>query len=165
MCIILSKPLEDQIENTGITSLVCYKIFYKSNSKSKDPYKTPYKRIPLELNTAMHSHVPLLKCERDGNLLQGGIHTLFSIGDALKYITLCGMSALGTLEARYNISVAIVSGIIPENTNYVQGTCIDGLVKCYSCEAFKPVSIIKEFSNTPEGRMDFYNSIRRSYCY
>lgn len=158
MCILLKdKPLKEQIENTGITNIVCYKIYYRSGKDGK--YKTPSMNVPLELRSNVYSKKPLEDYEFEMNILKGGICTLYSVQDALKYITLCGLGIMGSLPKYYDFSIAVVSGIIPENTNYVQGEYISG-IKGYASEAFKPVNIIYEFSNNIKGRSKFYEAIR-----
>lgn len=155
MCIIIDKPLEEQIENTGITNLICFKVYWRRSSE--DPYSIGNSK--LELNKTSYSECSLKECKIENRELLGGICILQTVQDALKYIMLCGLSILGAIPKEYT-EIAIVSGLIPSHTNYVKGTECDGYVKSYASEAFTPISILKTFTNTSKGRMDFYKAIR-----
>lgn len=158
MCILLKdKPLEEQIENTGIPNLICFKVYWRS--KKDSPYITPFRNSKLELHKTCYSDFPLKEYRIENGKLLGGIHALQTAQDALKYIMLYGLSILGAVSKEYT-EIAIVSGLIPSHTNYVKGTECDGYIKSYASEAFTPISIIKTFTNTSKGRMNFYKAIR-----
>lgn len=157
MCIIVDKPIEEQIENTGITNLICFKVYWRESSKK--PFVTPFRNSKLELRKTCYSEYPLKEYRiKDGRLL-GGIHTLQTCQDALKYIMLSGLMALSGIRNK-DIEVIIVSGLIPSHTNYIKGFEYEDYVKSYASESFKPILILKTFTSTNKGRMDFYKAIR-----
>lgn len=157
MCIIVDKPIEEQIENTGIVNLVCFKVYWRDSSKK--PFVTPFRNSKLELRKTCYSEYPLKEYRIEDGKLLGGIHTLQTCQDALKYIMLCGLMASPGIINK-DIEVIIVSGLIPSYTNYIKGSEDGDYVKSYVSEAFKPISILKTFTNTNKGRMDFYKAIR-----
>lgn len=159
MCIIIKdKPIEEQIENTGVTNLICFKVYWRKSST--DSYITPFRNSKLELNKTYYSEYPLKEYRIENGKLLGGIHALPTVQDALKYIMLCGLMDLSGIRNK-NPEIIIVSGLIPSYTNYIKGFEYEDYIKSYVSEAFKPISILKTFfTNTNKGRMDFYKAIR-----
>lgn len=158
MCIILKdKPLEDQIQNTGIINKVVYKVVIRNSPE--ECLKTPFKRTPVHLGEPLVSDKKLISYEFKNNKLYGGVASLLGLEECLRLITQCGLSALGSPSHHYQEEIIILSGLIPENTNYVEGEFRE-IGHGYCSEAFLPINEFASFTNTIEGRTRFFNMIK-----
>lgn len=158
MCIILKdKPLEDQIQNTGIVNKIVYKVVKRT--RLGDCLRTPFYYTPVYLGEPLRSDKKLTSYKFEDSKLYGGVTSLIGIEECLRLITQCALNALGSLSHRYQEEIIILSGLIPENTNYVEGEFKE-IGHGYCSEAFLPINEFASFTNTTEGRTRFFNMIK-----
>lgn len=158
MCIILKdKPLEEQIQNTGILNKIVFKVV--GRSELLNCLKTPFRNVPVIIGEKLKSDKKLTSYEFYDNKLYGGVTSLMGLEECLRLITIYGLGTLGANPHYNKYEIVILSGLIPSNTPYVEGD-FEYIGHGYCSEAFLPISEFVTFTNTIEGRTKFFNMIK-----
>lgn len=158
MCIRLkkNKPLEEQIQNTGIVNKIVYKVAKRNVPNGR--LKTPFRDATIWIGEPLVSDKKLTSYEFDNNKLFGGVTSLLGVEECLRLIAQCALNILA-LRSIYYGEIVILSGLIPSDTLYVEGEFED-IGYGYCSEAFLPIKEIAVFTNTIEGRAKFFDMIK-----
>lgn len=142
--LLKDKPFEEQIENSGIRSIITFIVAIKERGISQ--WLTIHDDFVIFNNPILEDE---LKYDSEfGNIT--GFTSLMGIKECLKFIMLHEL-------LHYHPSVAIIGGIIPENTNYVQVE-YEHVGNAFVSEEFIPSYMVREFRGRCD-RMKFFDAI------
>lgn len=142
--LLKDKPFEEQIENSGIRNIITFIVAVKERYYPE--WLTIYDDFVILDN-------PILSDELEYDSEYGsitGFTTLMGIKECLRFIALHEL-------LQYHSSVAIIGGIIPKNTNYVEAD-YEHVGRTFVTEEFIPKYIVKEFKGRAD-RMKFFDAI------
>lgn len=142
--LLKDKPFEEQIENSGIRNIIIFIVAIKERYYPE--WLTIYDDFVILDN-------PILSDELEYDSEYGsitGFTTLMGMKECLRFIALHEL-------LQYHSSVAIVGGIIPKNTNYVEAD-YEHVGRAFVTEEFIPKYIVKEFKGRAD-RMKFFDAI------
>lgn len=142
--LLKDKPFEEQIENSGIRNIITLIVAIKERYYPE--WLTIYDDFVILDNPILSDEL-----EYDSEYRNiTGFTTLMGIKECLRFIALHEL-------LQYHSSVAIIGGIIPKNTNYVEAD-YEHVGRAFVTEEFIPKYIVKEFKGRAD-RMKFFDAI------
>lgn len=144
--LLKNKPFSEQIENSDTRNIITFIVAVKTRGCSQ--WLTLDDDFVVLEESILSDDLEYEEWNSEGYIK--GITTLMGIKECLRFIVLHEL-------LHYHPSVAIIGGIIPENTNYVQAD-YEHIGRAFVTEKFIPQYVVKEFKGRAD-RMKFFDAI------
>lgn len=144
--LLKDKSFSEQIENSDIINIITFIVAVKNRGFSQ--WLTLDDDLVVLEEPMLSDDLEYEEWNSEGYIK--GITTLMGIKECLRFIALHEL-------LQYHPFVAIIGGIIPKNTNYVQAD-YEHIGRAFVTEKFIPKYVVKEFKGRAD-RMKFFDAI------